>query len=323
MKVEIYALTTQTYGTPLIAPMKKYTKLSKGAIPGHRDAGIILLLGHGSGFFKETWEPTIEELFSLDTQRGPPRIREIWSLDCQNHGGMAIWDYADAFAALLKSGLLGIVDPEMNPIIICGHSAGSVAVTLSTSFFNPPSMLPISQIILVDPPIWSKAKDGQTTNLYQLMEAAVPIRKDIWKDFETAAQWFRKRLRWDERKHGLRSLPTAHYPDKTSGVTLKTYRLAEYIPFTRAWVPFIYDALNRLNQICQHLPVHLIYGARNDLFERDVQDSLINPQEGRVFASITRIEDAGHLVVQEAPTKLAEAIFDILSHVSWPRMSEL
>jgi len=50
MKIEKYALTTQTYGTSLIAPMKKYTKLPKGAVPSPRDAGIILLLGHGAGF---------------------------------------------------------------------------------------------------------------------------------------------------------------------------------------------------------------------------------------------------------------------------------
>ena len=94
------------------------------------------------------------------------RIREIWSLDSQNHGEgwvlnentlirnmdvmskknidpgvnfllnffyflflfyLAIWDYADAFAVLIKSGLLGIVDPRVNPIVICGHSAGSIA----------------------------------------------------------------------------------------------------------------------------------------------------------------------------------------------------
>ena len=60
-------------------------------------------------------------------------------------------------------------------------------------------MLPISGIILVDPPIWSKAKDGQYSELFKLIEVTTPNRKDIWKDVETASQWFRKRLRWDER----------------------------------------------------------------------------------------------------------------------------
>jgi len=32
---------------------------------------------------KETWEPTIEDLFKFDKGKV---IREIWALDCQNHG---------------------------------------------------------------------------------------------------------------------------------------------------------------------------------------------------------------------------------------------
>ena len=36
------------------------------------------------------------------------------------------WDYGDAIAELVKSGSLGIVDPQMNPIVVCGHSGGAV-----------------------------------------------------------------------------------------------------------------------------------------------------------------------------------------------------
>lgn len=48
--IERYVLTTQTYGTPLIAPMNKYTRLSNGASSRPNDAGLILLLAHGAGF---------------------------------------------------------------------------------------------------------------------------------------------------------------------------------------------------------------------------------------------------------------------------------
>jgi len=190
--------------------------------------------------------------------------------------------------------------------------------TLSTSYFNPPSRIPFSRIILVDPPIWSKEKDGQDSEIYKMVEVMTPVRKDIWKSVEDASKWLKARVpwgSWGERvfdayvKYGLRSLPTAYYPDKT-GTTLTTHRLAENIAFTGKL--FSYDALNRLNQICAHVPVHLIFGDNADMFERPTQESIINPQEGRVFASVTRLEDAGHLVVQEAPTKLASAIFDIL-----------
>ncbi|KIM42595.1 hypothetical protein M413DRAFT_26627 [Hebeloma cylindrosporum] len=338
LSVEKYSITTQTYGLPLICPMKKYTRppSTQATVTGSQDPGIILLLGHGAGFFKETWEPTIEDLFALDDKRpGGPLIREAWGLDCQNHGEacilnedilsrnpgiLTIWDYADAFSTLYKSGLLGYVDPKRHQVVLCGHSAGAVGVTLSTSYFNPPSRVPYSKLILVDPPIWSKEKDGQESDVYKMVKEMTPVRRDIWKSSDDAKAWLKSRIpwgAWDERvfdvyvKYGLRSLPTAFYPDKVSGTTLTTHRLAENVAFTGKI--FSYDALNRLNQICAYVPVHLIYGGNNDMFEREVQDSLINPQEGRTFASVMRLEDVGHLVVQEAPTKLAAAIFDVLN----------
>ena len=40
----------------------------------------------------------------------------------------AIWDYAEAFATLVRSGLLGKLDPKVHQVVLCGHSAGSIAV---------------------------------------------------------------------------------------------------------------------------------------------------------------------------------------------------
>jgi hypothetical protein len=139
----------------------------------------------------------------------------------------------------------------------------------------------------VDPPIWGKEKDGQDSEVYKMVSEMTPVRKDIWKSCEDASKWLKKRLpwgSWDDRvfeayvvrsmslyimtyvywvqKHGLRALPTAFYPDK-SGTTLTTHRLAENAAFTGK--RFSYDALDRLNQICAFVPVHLIYGDNNDM----------------------------------------------------------
>ncbi|CAA7268726.1 unnamed protein product [Cyclocybe aegerita] len=335
LRVEEFVLTTNTHGVDLKAPMKKYTR-NTGSATGSNGTGAILLLGHGAGFSKETWEPTIEDLFKLDAgAKGGYIIREAWALDCQNHGDgcilnegilcidqslVNIWDYGNAFATLVKSGLLGAFARDRNPIILCGHSAGAVGVTLATEFFNPPSRLPFSRIVLIEPAMTSKAFDDKESDIYQFVKSTTPTRKDIWKSADAAAAWLKARLpwaAWDERvfdvyvKHGLRALPTAYYPDKMSGVTLTTHRLAENIAFEGK--QYASNALNRLNQICVHIPVHLIFGGKNDLFEREAQDSLIDPKESRVFASVTRIEGVGHLVVQEAPTQLATAVFNALT----------
>ncbi|KAF8075722.1 Alpha/beta hydrolase fold-1 [Lyophyllum atratum] len=338
LTAEKFSLTTTTHGTPLVCTIKRYTRTS-GNGPSPNEPSAILLLGHGTGFPKETWEPTIEDLFALDDSQatttidGALRVREAWALDCQNHGeaavvnaetlvknpdGINIYDYADAFASLYKSGLMGTLDPNLHKVILVGHSAGTVGVALATSYFNPPSMIPFSGIILVDPPIFSVSAQDQQTEIYKLVAAMTPLRRDIWASREAAAKWLRARppcASWDQRvfdiyvKYALQPLPTPYYPDK-QGVTLTTHRSGENIAFTGT--KFAYHALYRLNQICDSVPIHLIFGAENDMFSREEQDSIIDAKNGRNFASVTRISGVGHLVVEEAPLKLARSIFAIL-----------
>ncbi|KAF8166828.1 hypothetical protein BJ912DRAFT_934422 [Pholiota molesta] len=304
--------------------MKKYTRLSQDASKDPSAPGVILLLGHGAGF--ETWEPTIEDLYRMDEERTTgPTIREIWGLDCQNHGEactemrstsrneglLTIWDYAEAFATLYKSGLLGTLNPKLHQVVLCGHSAGAVGVvlrsTLSTSYFNPPSRVPFSKIILVDPPIWSKEKDGQDSEM-------TPVRKDIWKSCEDATKWLKNAYRGAP---GMieSSMLTLTRPACATNCLLSrqvrndstTHRLAENAAFTGK--VFHMMRWTAEPNLCFR-PVHLIYGDNNDMFSRFVD----NEGEGRVFASVTRLEDVGHLVPQQAPTQLAVAILAVLTN---------
>ncbi|KAG6809545.1 hypothetical protein H0H92_015843 [Tricholoma furcatifolium] len=292
LKHEKFTLTTKTNGTPLVCTIKRYTRAT-GYTGGPKEPAAILLLGHGTGFPKETWEPTIEDLFALDDAApvagvgpGALRIREAWALDCQNHGEAAvvnaatlvkdpgmltIYDYADAFASLYNSGILGPLDPEVDKVVLVGHSAGSVGVTLATSYFNPPSRIPFVGVILVDTPIFAPAMKEQESEMYKLVRAMTPLRKDIWASRDAATKWMQTRLpwsAWDRRvfdiytEYGLQPLPTPYYPDK-QGVTLTTHRSGENIAFTGE--VFAYHALYRLNQICDAVPVHLIYGGENDM----------------------------------------------------------
>ncbi|KAF9037061.1 alpha/beta-hydrolase [Panaeolus papilionaceus] len=338
LKVENYALATKNNGLPLVCPIKRYTR---SAVPhaGACEGRVILILGHGAGFSKEHWEPVLEDLFDNDTgESGDIVVREAWSLDAPNHGEGAIinedilsrhpstadiWDYADAYVTLVKSGLLGTLNPSYHQIVLCAHSAGSVAAVLSTGLFTPPSTLPFSDIILVDPAMWSRlmGDNAFASDMYKAVQGSTPLRRDMWDSKQSAAAWMKKRLpwsRWDDRafnvfiEHNLRPLPTAHYPDIKTGVTLTTHKSEENMAFTGQI--FSLDATDRLNQVCRYRPVHLIYGGLCDMFTKDVQDSLVSEQEGRTFASITRLSaKVGHLVVQEAPAELARAMFSILS----------
>jgi hypothetical protein len=66
----------------------------------------------------------------------------------------------------------------------------------SPPYFNPPSRVPFSKLILVDPPIWSKAKDGQEYDVYKMVEEMTPLRRDILKSSDDAKAWRKSRIPW-------------------------------------------------------------------------------------------------------------------------------
>lgn len=113
------------------------------------------------------------------------------------------------------------------------------------------------------------------------------------------------------QNHGLRPLPTAFYPDKTDGVTLTATWVDENAAYSKD-SGTTFTALWNLNTLCSVVPVHLVYGARNDLMyvdislvnsvtltfcrSREIQDSIIDASQGRTFASVTRVPGVGHWV---------------------------
>ena len=51
---------------------------------------LTLALTHGTGYHKEQWEPTIDDLLEiLRRQKSNIKIREIWTIDAPNHGDAA------------------------------------------------------------------------------------------------------------------------------------------------------------------------------------------------------------------------------------------
>ncbi|KAK0443605.1 alpha/beta-hydrolase [Armillaria borealis] len=326
-----FTLQTNTSGVPLWASLKRYTKANSSV---HKaQSGYVLIFAHGAGFHKEQWEPTISHLFKLDTQN---TIREAWAVDCQNHGEAAIlnervlvahprvlsvYDYADALVTLRRD-LLGDANPDYgreDRFVLIGHSAGAIACVLALAFFNPPSNIMFDSLVLVEATIRHPSSEVYHTAMYKTV--ATVTRHDIWASREAAKVWLGKRFPWkvwDPEvldiyvNQGLRPLPTAFYPDKTDGVTLNATWADENSAYSKDGATQI-TALWHLNILCSAVPVHLIYGAKNDLISREIQDSIIDASEGRTFASISRIPGAGHWVIQEAPTKTADALWNILA----------
>ncbi|KAJ6564055.1 Alpha/Beta hydrolase protein [Mycena capillaripes] len=311
-------------GTTLRMTAKRYWTHDSAA----NDDGFSLLFAHCIGSHKEQWEPIIEQTFRM--QHGKARhqcVREAWSFDWQSHGdagvlnrellestradGVSAYEWAGAIAAFVRS-------PRMQGkrIVAVAHSAGAGAMLMSLKAI-PLHHIPFLSLVLVEPTI-------ATPELFnRAMAANVPtfvgatmMRRDRWRSRAEAAAWLKGRApwkRWDSRvlqlfvDHALTDTP-----DGSGCVTLKCDRRQEALAFPDVHPHF--DAAAELSRISCFVPVHLVWGTRSELVPKIVQDALSDAAEGRVAASITRIE-GGHMLVQESPTRVAQAISNALDAI--------
>lgn len=107
-----------TYESYVFDPRPRYPLLTTAKRYWHPQLfsddpdALTLVFTHGTGFHKEQWEPTFEHLCELLERSGHPNIklREIWSIDCPNHGDAAIlneeelsWGYSEVCTSYTPS----------------------------------------------------------------------------------------------------------------------------------------------------------------------------------------------------------------------------
>ncbi|KAH9942036.1 alpha/beta-hydrolase [Amylocystis lapponica] len=286
--------------------------------------GLTLIFTHCTGTHKEIWEPVIGALMKLTLPgTDTPLVREAWAVDTQNHGDSAVLNAAlfenDAvrFSATdLASGLRALVASDHlagHQVIGIGHSFGASAIMLSTMPGSEPAA-PYKAIILVESVLCQKTDYDlhlpERDAALRMLDKLIAARRDEWRDRAEALQYFRKRLPWkiwDARvlhlfvEHGLRDVPAA------GTVALKCSKQQEKVAFNDNDPHFV--ATDRLGTLDASVPVHCVFGARNDSIPRYVQDSCVAM---RKMASISYVPRAGHLVVQENPDGLAERLREIL-----------
>ncbi|TCD65459.1 hypothetical protein EIP91_002673 [Steccherinum ochraceum] len=293
---------------------------------------LTLIFTHGTGFHKEHWEPTIEDLYAaLEKSSKPPKICDIWSLDCANHGDAAVineqelqWGYSHVFAweeygrsihAFLTGQGVGVpVDFSKRRLVAIGHSMGAISHMLLTTLPVPVtySAMILVEPMLLPPPTMIPDSDALISGAQR--------RRDIWPSRNAAYEILQSRPSWkiwDPRvlklfvEHGLRDLPTATYPDKQEGVTLICPRDQEVACYS--------DKLGRsraykfLPTLCSRLPVHFIWGSISEPYlTTETKDYVSHTVAQGKAASVAKVPNAGHLVVQINPTGLAKAIYDVL-----------
>lgn len=73
---------------PLLIPAKRYW-IPESLFLDDPNA-LTLIFAHGTGFHKEHWEPTIDDLYEILGNNRGIKVREMWAIECPNHGDGAI-----------------------------------------------------------------------------------------------------------------------------------------------------------------------------------------------------------------------------------------
>ncbi|KAJ3534307.1 hypothetical protein NMY22_g6983 [Coprinellus aureogranulatus] len=302
--------------------------------------GLTLIFLHSTSFHKETWEACLETLFKIVEEsspgRRPPVILEAWAIESPNHGHSAALNeaalrqppfstdfgcegYARAVHRFLTKGPVAF---QQRVLVGIGHSLGANAILLLQSH-GPP--LPFRSLVIVEPLV-SPGGEELFRPLRTRLVHSSERRRDTWASLEEARQSLpgkaRSRTRrdgkreWDERvvdaflKHGIRPCAKSADNSVTAKFTLactKEQEIVMYRDKRGAEAP-----VEVLDKISSTLPIHLILGEIKDYVPDEVHKVLTGPAPGRKFASITTLSDVGHLVPQEKPDALAEAIADAL-----------
>ncbi|KAJ6605076.1 Alpha/beta hydrolase fold-1 [Mycena sp. CBHHK59/15] len=315
---------------PLVITAKRYWN---PASPFLNDPdAFTLIFAHGTGFHKEHYEPTIEDLYKmLPEGSGPPKIREAWSIDCPNHGDAAVlnentlrWGYEPIFgwqeyARSLHIFLAGLgtgvdVDFSTHRLVLLGQSMGAVSLVFALTY--QPELKP-DRLVLIEP---MAIAESAGPAMKKFLAGGSANRRDIWPSREEAYNVLKSRPAWkiwDDRilrlyvEHGLRPLPSLEYPDK-EGVTLKCTRRQETATYSDPLGSSL--AYRMTGEIAKRIPIHVVYGAIDDYIPREVKDDFVKNGLGgeKNLASLSRVPKGGHLVIQTNPTGLAEAIFAVL-----------
>lgn len=72
---------------PLLTTAKRYWRTN--SLDSNDPDALTLVFVHATGFHKEIWEPTMEDIY-LFAEARELKIREMWSIDAPNHGEAAI-----------------------------------------------------------------------------------------------------------------------------------------------------------------------------------------------------------------------------------------
>ncbi|KAI0031763.1 Alpha/beta hydrolase family-domain-containing protein [Vararia minispora EC-137] len=277
---------------------------------------FTLVLMHGISVHKETWEPVLQELFSIKgTKDGQNLVKEAWSIECPNHGESAAVNNEnltnfektnDACASSCyrtedtpmadPSPVSGDIYPEavhrfissrpggmdllQRELVFLGHSMGGIALVSSAVLSTLEPKLPIAGTIFMDATISRERQD----NFIAMLTFFSYIKTDVWASRDAA-------------RASLSKIPTfKHWDPRALDLFVATYRGVCH--FSSA-----FKAMARLQ--AETSRVHFIFSSIDEYGLDDLRKDQV---DGVKPEGVQWVPRAGHMFLQTEPKETALAI---------------
>ncbi|KAJ6546341.1 Alpha/beta hydrolase fold-1 [Mycena sp. CBHHK59/15] len=325
-----------------LAPGKSYpfhvlaTKYTYEGNPHQDSSGAFtLILTHSLAVHMETWEITVAYLFALSTSASSRvKIREIFSVESPNHGRSAVvnaeeiakhplndWlrEYSKAVQRFLVVWLSAEtrVNYTTSNLIGISHSAGAPALFIAA---EAAPAVGFKAMITFEPGMTSK----DSPHRHRSNQAAIAwawLRPDVWRSRKAAQKELAASpmySTWDPRaldlfiEHGLIDHPAAKHkaPFTFPGVITALSRDHHARSFQSD--DLVEDGMTSYSAMTRRIPVHIVWGSIHELANQELKDFMSDAKAGRTPASVSQIEGASHMVIQQKPEKAAEVIYSLL-----------
>ncbi|OCH84099.1 hypothetical protein OBBRIDRAFT_438805 [Obba rivulosa] len=166
--------------------------------------------------------------------------------------------------------------------------------------------------------VWKKRGNDIRRNLDAMM-SAIAKRRDTWANRQEAYDYFSSRApwkTWDKRvldlyvRHGLKdTLPSES--DKST-VTLACDKSQEKATYADHDNEPYRGAARYLESLDPDFDIHCVYGEKEDFIRQASHDSIL---ASRRMASVYRVPNAAHFVIQQNPQGVALCLGQILRDI--------
>ncbi|KAL0071034.1 hypothetical protein AAF712_001592 [Marasmius tenuissimus] len=213
---------------------------------------------------------------------------------------------------MIKSKLRG------HRMVAVGHSAGA-GVAMLTMKYAYDARIKFLGTVIIEPTIFTRQifRDTYEERIagIKMSQKVTLRRKDNWAGREDALNYMKQRAPWSTWDESVLKLYVEHGLHATGpdgAVTLKCSKEKESAIY--ADIDGLQESAEIFEDLCRKVPIHVVWGGKHDFtsFSPQLKADLLNPDSGRIAATVTVVPGGGHMVPLQQPTRVADALCQIL-----------